>query len=162
MGQGFSGTRRASLACQADLDHTRPLERTIAHPKDAPRAGCAASVPSTSVLLKNIQTLATLSHEYGDIADAAIYVKGNVISWVGKTADLPQNLRKADIVLSLADRVVIPGLVCCHHHMYQVVKRLCPVGVTVLAAAMYRCSHSIDQGLSWKLISVHCKLLDRA
>lgn len=52
-------------------------------------------------------------------ADAAIYVKANVIHWVGKTAELPVHLRHADTVVDLSDRVVIPGLVCCHHHMYQ-------------------------------------------
>ena len=64
--------------------------------------------------------LATLSDEYGDIADAAIYVKGNVIRWVGRTVEIPPEYRIADTVMSMDNRVVIPGLVCCHHHMYQV------------------------------------------
>ena len=72
------------------------------------------------MLLKNIQMLATLNDEYGDIADAAIYIKGNVIQWVGKTRDIPAELRIAESTLDLSNRIVIPGLVCCHHHMYQV------------------------------------------
>lgn len=78
-----------------------------------------ANPPSGTMLLKNIQMLATLNDEYGDIADAAIYIKSNVIQWVGKTRNIPEELRKADSIVDLSNRIVIPGLVCCHHHMYQ-------------------------------------------
>lgn len=105
------------------------------------RAGTPRSVPTGTLLLRHIQLLATFSRELGDIAgmtaslpskpvttlgtgccfaDAAIYVKANVIHWVGKTDELPQGLQKADVVQDMSNRVVIPGLVCCHHHMYQV------------------------------------------
>ena len=67
--------------------------------------------------------LETLNKDIGQIRDAAIHIKGGVIAWVGPTKDLPQELTAADSVLSLADHVVIPGLVNTHHHMFQCLTR---------------------------------------
>lgn len=67
---------------------------------------------------QDIGRLATFSEFYGEIDDAAIYVQGNVIQWVGQTSLLPEQYQNADEVISLPDRVVIPGLVNTHHHMY--------------------------------------------
>ena len=61
--------------------------------------------------MQNIETLATYNASKDEIDDAAIYVKGNVIAWVGKTADLPQEYSTADEIISMKDRVVIPGMV---------------------------------------------------
>ena len=47
------------------------------------RAGKARPVPTRSLLVRDIQILATLDPELGDIRNAAIYVEGNVIKWVG-------------------------------------------------------------------------------
>jgi 8-oxoguanine deaminase len=87
------------------------------------RAGIARPVPTSTLLVKNIQRLATLNAALGEIDDGAIYVKGNVIKWVGKTAELPNDLVTADIVVSLDRHVVIPGLVNTHHHMVQALTR---------------------------------------
>ena len=86
------------------------------------RAGSARPVPSRSLLVKDIQVLATLDAELGDIRDAAVYVEGNVIKWVGTTANIPGDLA-ADDTISLPDRVLIPGLVNTHHHMFQCLTR---------------------------------------
>jgi len=83
----------------------------------APRAGVARAVPQTTIVAKNIQKLLTLSAHLGELDDAAVFVQGNVIQWVGKTADLPAEYQKADEVLDLSDRVVMPGMVNSHHHM---------------------------------------------
>jgi predicted amidohydrolase YtcJ len=73
--------------------------------------------------LQNIGTLHTLNESLGEIKDGAIYVKGNVIQWVGKTAELPAEFTAADEVISLENRVVIPGMVNTHHHMVQSLTR---------------------------------------
>lgn len=91
----------------------------------ATRAGCARAVPQSTLLAKNIQRLLTLSADLGEIDDAAVYVKGNVIQWVGATADLPKEYQSADEVLDLSHRVVIPGMVNTHHHMYAALHHAC-------------------------------------
>ena len=65
-------------------------------------------------LPQDIGTLATFS-ELGDIQDAAVYSQGSSIEWVGRTCDLPERYQAADTVLSLPDRVVLPGLINTHH-----------------------------------------------
>lgn len=121
MGQSFSTERQTKPRISGSLTKTCPSPQRIrATPLRTSRAGNPAPPPLGTMLLKNIQMLATLNDEYGDIADAAIYIKGNIIQWVGKTRDIPKELRIAESTLDLSNRIVIPGLVCCHHHMYQV------------------------------------------
>ena len=109
------------------------------------RAGSARPVPSRSLLVRDIQVLATLDAELGDIRDAAIYVQGNVIRWVGKSADLPEELSSADEVISLPDRVLIPGLVNTHHHMFQSLTRCVAQVGTYLSFCV------LDQSKSYSL-----------
>ena len=73
------------------------------------RGGTARPVPTTTLLLRNIQRLVTLSADLGEIDDAAVFVRGNVIQWVGTTADLPEEFSEADTVLVMQNRVVLPG-----------------------------------------------------
>ncbi|KAK9829296.1 hypothetical protein WJX72_005009 [[Myrmecia] bisecta] len=93
------------------------------HLIEVPRAGIPRSVPKGTLLLQNIKTLATFNKDLGEIKDAAIYVERNVIQWVGRTADLPPKYQDADLVLCGKDRIVIPGLVNSHHHMWQCLTR---------------------------------------
>ena len=86
------------------------------------RGGQARAVPRKSILLRDIQLLATLDADLGDITDAAIFVEGNVIKWVGSTQDIPEEYSHAETI-SLPNRVVIPGLVNTHHHMFQCLTR---------------------------------------
>lgn len=79
--------------------------------------------PSATRLLKNIHTLATFNDKDDEIQDAAIYIKGNVVAWVGRTDDLPAEYNTADEILDMTDRVVVPGLVNTHHHMFQCLTR---------------------------------------
>ena len=83
----------------------------------ASRGGSPRPVLQGTALWKDIAYLATFSKELGDIKDAAIFVRGNVIEWVGSNSAIPSQFQAADMVASLKDRVVIPGLVCTHHHM---------------------------------------------
>jgi cytosine/adenosine deaminase-related metal-dependent hydrolase len=62
-----------------------------------------------------------------EITDAAILVGGREIIAVGTTAEVKQwmldNDRKAERVLDASGTVVLPGLVNCHHHLYQALTR---------------------------------------
>ncbi|DBA92272.1 TPA: hypothetical protein ACH3X2_003705 [Trebouxia sp. C0005] len=86
-------------------------------------AGTVRLVPTRSLLVRNIQLLATLDTELGDISDAAIYIEGNVIKWVGASAQLTQMHKNANEIISLSSRVVIPGLINTHHHMFGCLTR---------------------------------------
>eukprot|EP00877_Chromochloris_zofingiensis_P007799 jgi/Chrzof1/3272/Cz12g19030.t1 len=76
--------------------------------------------PESCLLLKNIKLLVTLNEDLGNITDAAVFVKGNVIDWVGKSAHIPAHYITPDLdALDLSNRIVLPGLVNTHHHMFQ-------------------------------------------
>ena len=74
-----------------------------------------------TLLIKNIHTLITMDSERRELHDAALFVRDGVIEAVGSAADVPST---ADMVLDGAGRVVIPGLVNTHHHMYQTLTRV--------------------------------------
>ena len=101
------------------------------------KGGQARPVPGKTTLLKDIQLLATLDSSLGDISDAAIFVDGNVIKWVGPTQDVPKDFASASEVICLPDRVVIPGLVNTHHHMFQCLTR-CIAQVLLCTATLDR------------------------
>jgi cytosine/adenosine deaminase-related metal-dependent hydrolase len=73
-------------------------------------------------LYTHIDVLVTMDAARREIADGALLVRDGVIAWVGKSDDLPEH--HADEVISLRGRVVIPGLVNTHHHMFQSLTRV--------------------------------------
>ncbi len=97
-------------ACDLSFRHLSAASRVCMG-----RAGTVRPVPTGTILLQHIQLLATHA-ELGEISDAAVYVEGNVIKWVGVTADLPADSQTADLVLDMKHRVVMPGMVNTHHH----------------------------------------------
>jgi 8-oxoguanine deaminase len=63
-----------------------------------------------TILIRDISHLVTQSEALGEIADAAIFIRGNVIEWVGKTSDLPSELSEsADRVIDGKGHVFMPG-----------------------------------------------------
>jgi 8-oxoguanine deaminase len=77
----------------------------------------------TTTLLKNATLLVTMDDGRRRIAGGGLYVEDNVIRQVGPTAELPP---VADLVIDAAGMVVLPGLVNCHHHLYQSLTRALP------------------------------------
>lgn len=78
---------------------------------------------SKTLLVKHARVLVTMDDARREIADGAIFVRGNVIEQVGSTESLPQD---ADEVIDASACVVLPGLVNTHHHMYQSLTRVIP------------------------------------
>ncbi|MES2069587.1 MAG: 8-oxoguanine deaminase [Pseudomonadota bacterium] len=78
---------------------------------------------SKTLLIKNARVLVTMDEQRREIADGAVFIRGNVIEQVGASADLPTT---ADEVIDAAHHVVMPGLVNTHHHMYQSLTRVIP------------------------------------
>jgi len=62
-----------------------------------------------------------------EIRDGALIMEGNQITWVGATADLPPDSHtRADQVINVRGKLVMPGLVNTHHHFYQTLTRAIP------------------------------------
>jgi cytosine/adenosine deaminase-related metal-dependent hydrolase len=75
-----------------------------------------------TLLVKNIEYLATFDDTRREIRDGALFVRDNVIERVGTTAELGSVV--ADRALDLDGHIVMPGLVNTHHHMYQNLTRV--------------------------------------
>jgi len=79
-------------------------------------------MPKT-LLVKNAELLVTMDGERREIKRGGLYIEDNVIRQVGPSDTLPQH---ADVILDMTGKVVIPGLVNTHHHMYQSLTRVVP------------------------------------
>jgi cytosine/adenosine deaminase-related metal-dependent hydrolase len=75
-----------------------------------------------TLLVKDIQLLATFDDEAREITNGALFVRDGVIVAVGTLDDMPAET--PDETLSLKQHVVIPGLVNTHHHMFQNLTRV--------------------------------------
>jgi len=76
----------------------------------------------STLLVQNIELLATFDDGRREIKDGAIFVRDNVIEAVGSSADM--SAMQADETLDLSGHVVMPGMVNIHHHMYQTLTRV--------------------------------------
>jgi 8-oxoguanine deaminase len=76
-----------------------------------------------TLLAKGAAVIATMDAALGDIPDGALFCRDGIIEQVGPQTSLP---RVADEVVSLADHVVIPGLINTHHHLFQNLTRAVP------------------------------------
>jgi cytosine/adenosine deaminase-related metal-dependent hydrolase len=75
-----------------------------------------------TLLVKNIDYLATFDDARREIRDGAMLVRDTAIERVGTSTELGSV--PADRVLDLAGHIVMPGLVNTHHHMYQNLTRV--------------------------------------
>ncbi|MNQ36278.1 8-oxoguanine deaminase [compost metagenome] len=76
-----------------------------------------------TLLIKNADLLVTMDGQRREIRQGGMFIEDNRIVKVGTSAELPQT---ADEVLDMKGKVVIPGLVNTHHHMYQSLTRVVP------------------------------------
>jgi cytosine/adenosine deaminase-related metal-dependent hydrolase len=78
---------------------------------------------SKTLLVRNAQVLLTMDRQRREIADGAVFIRGHVIEAVGPSDELP---RQADEIIDAKGRLVMPGMVNTHHHMYQSLTRAYP------------------------------------
>lgn len=75
----------------------------------------------TTILLHDIHTLVTMDDQLRELQNASIFIEDGVIVAIGQAQDMPD--RPADLRLSMAQHLVLPGLINTHHHMYQSLTR---------------------------------------
>jgi cytosine/adenosine deaminase-related metal-dependent hydrolase len=76
-----------------------------------------------TLLIKNADLLVTMDGQRREIRQGGMFIEDNRIVQVGPSSELPQS---ADEVLDMKGKIVIPGLVNTHHHMYQSLTRVVP------------------------------------
>jgi len=76
-----------------------------------------------TLLARHADVLVTMDDTRREIADGAVFVRGDRIERIGITAEMPPS---ADTVIELAGHVLLPGLVNTHHHMFQTLTRVVP------------------------------------
>ncbi|WP_373783741.1 8-oxoguanine deaminase [Delftia acidovorans] len=84
-----------------------------------------------TLIALNADVLVTMDAQRREIRDGALVADGPAVQWVGATAELPPQYRRmvddgTAQVLDMRGRVVMPGLVNTHHHMYQSLTRAVP------------------------------------
>lgn len=82
----------------------------------------------STLLVRNARLLVTMvgsprDLDLSSIPDGGLFVRDNLITDVGPTAQLPVD---ADVVIDAKDLIILPGLVNCHHHLYQTLTRAVP------------------------------------
>ncbi|MFN8464693.1 MAG: 8-oxoguanine deaminase [Caldilineaceae bacterium] len=81
----------------------------------------------TTTLIRNATMLVTMDDQRREIADGALLIEDNAVSWVGRTAELPQGaVEAAAHVVDATGKIVLPGFVNTHHHFYQTLTRVVP------------------------------------
>ncbi len=91
----------------------------------------------STLLIKNADVLVTMNDSRAEIKGGAVLVEANQIQWVGPSAAVELYLAQnrpdlartgPDKVIDAAGCVVLPGLVNCHHHLYQTLTRTIGTG----------------------------------
>jgi 8-oxoguanine deaminase len=77
----------------------------------------------TTLLVKDADLLVTMDDARREIRGGGLWVRDRVIEAVGPTGDLPQ---EADRIINARGKVVLPGLINAHHHLYQTLTRAVP------------------------------------
>jgi len=91
----------------------------------------------STLLVKNADVLVTMDEDRTEIKHGALLVEDNQLLWVGLSADVDQYLatNRPDLTQAGIDQtidasgcVITPGLVNCHHHLYQTLTRTAGTG----------------------------------
>jgi len=109
----------------------------------------------SSLLVHHARLLVTMDEQRREIEDGAVYARGGIIEQVGLSRDLPS---EADIVVDARDRVVLPGLVNTHHHLFQSLTRAVPGAQNVELFDWLRTLYPIWSKIDPEMIYVSAKL----
>ena len=104
-----------------------------------------------TLLLKNATLLVTMDDQRRRLAGGGLFVEDNVIRQVDTADRLPDT---ADRVIDAAGMIVLPGLVNCHHHLYQSLTRALPGAQDAELFDWLRTLYPIWAGLSAEAVYV--------
>lgn len=76
-----------------------------------------------TLLLRNAALLATFDDADRTIAGGSLFARDGVIEAMSGYGELPET---ADTVIDASAMVVLPGLICAHHHFFQTLTRSVP------------------------------------
>ncbi|QHE84934.1 8-oxoguanine deaminase [Hydrogenophaga sp. BPS33] len=112
-----------------------------------------------TLLVQNASCIATFNDadlaSGTELADASLFVRGNVIEWIGPAAELPPALHdEASEVIEASGHLVTPGLVNTHHHMYQSLTRALPSVQNAELFSWLRGLYPIWAGLTPEMVRV--------
>ena len=81
----------------------------------------------SGLVVENIHRLVTMDNQRREIDDGVVVIEHNKIVFVGSTLDAQQWLKKHPMIIDrrvdATGTVVLPGLINCHHHLYQTLTR---------------------------------------
>jgi 8-oxoguanine deaminase len=98
-----------------------------------------------TLLLKNADLLVTMDDGQRCIPDSGLFVRDNAIEQVGPSASLPA---EADRTIDAQGMIVLPGLINCHHHLYQTLTRAVPAAQDATLFGWLKALYSIWAGLT--------------
>jgi 8-oxoguanine deaminase len=79
------------------------------------------------LIIQHADVLVTMDAQRREINNGALYIEDREIKFVGSSDEVEQYLRDQDISphrrIDASGTVLIPGLVNCHHHLYQTLTR---------------------------------------
>jgi 8-oxoguanine deaminase len=79
------------------------------------------------VLIDHAEVLVTMDEARREIENGAVLIRDNAIEMVGETGELQRDLEdkglQPDQRIDARGCIVMPGLVNCHHHLYQTLTR---------------------------------------
>jgi cytosine/adenosine deaminase-related metal-dependent hydrolase len=81
-------------------------------------------MPTT--LIHHADCIVTMDATRREIMDGSIFIRDNVIEWVGSAEQLPMEALSAEQGISARGKIVLPGFVNTHHHFFQTLTRVIP------------------------------------
>ncbi len=104
-----------------------------------------------TLLIRHADLLVTMDDDGLRIPDGGVYVADNAIEQVGPTRDLPT---EADKIIDARGKIVLPGLINTHHHLYQTLTRAIPAAQNADLFHWLKTLYTIWAGMDSKAVYV--------